>query len=262
MKEWVIGLTVVLADGTIVRTKRRPRKSSTGYDLTHLMIGAEGTLGLVTEAVIKLAPSPTNQRVAIAVFPSPKNAVQAGLELTSSGITYDALELLDHNSMKFLNKAGLSERQWDEKPTLFLKISGPSGSVQDSVDATRKMATKHGSLSFEATEDEEEQKLFWNARKFSGRAFYETRDDPEALYLCSDSAVPISRVADLMEEAYQMSNSLGIPSAFIVHLGDGGLKNFVCPFVNSANHELNKRQCSLSSPGFSRKARNRKTTDY
>ncbi|KAL2047242.1 hypothetical protein N7G274_001261 [Stereocaulon virgatum] len=115
---------VVLANGTIVKTRCRPRKSSAGYDLTNLMVGSEGTLGLVTEAVLKVNSTPRNRYVIVAAFPDTQLAVKTAVTPIGSGLPIDALELLDKHSMWALNQFSLSLKQWRESPTLFSKISG------------------------------------------------------------------------------------------------------------------------------------------
>lgn len=124
MKDWVLNLTVVLPDGSVIKTRRRPRKTSAGYNLTSLFVGAEGTLGLVTEITMKLAPIPEDTSVAIVSFPSIRDAATAASHLIRSGIPLAALELMDDVQMQVLNKHGseaVRKRKWEELPTLFLK---------------------------------------------------------------------------------------------------------------------------------------------
>lgn len=124
MKDWVVNLTVVLADGRVVKTRRRPRKSSAGYNLTSLFVGAEGTLGLVTEVTLKLAVVPQDTGVAVVSFPSIDEAARAATGLIRSGIQLGALEFMDEVQMQVINRHGsaaVRKTAWDEKPTLFLK---------------------------------------------------------------------------------------------------------------------------------------------
>lgn len=125
MKDWVVNLTIVLADGRIIKTRQRPRKSSAGYNLTSLFVGAEGTLGLVTEITLKLAVIPQDTSVAVVSFPTIKDAAAAATRLIRSGIQLAALELMDDVQMGVLNQHGsaaVRKRVWDEKPTLFIKF--------------------------------------------------------------------------------------------------------------------------------------------
>jgi D-lactate dehydrogenase (cytochrome) len=121
MKENVINLTVVLADGTIVKTKNRPRKSAAGYNLTGLLVGSEGTLGIVTEITLKLQPQPTDTKIALVPFNSIRNAASAAIEIMKAGIQVGAMEIMDDVQMDVVNKAGATNRKWDVVPTMFLK---------------------------------------------------------------------------------------------------------------------------------------------
>lgn len=124
MKDWVINVTVVLPDGRIIKTRQRPRKSSAGYNLTSLFVGAEGTLGMITEITCKLAVLPQETGVAVVSFRSISDAATAASKLIRSGIQLAALELMDDVQMGVLNKHGSAAvRRWQfpENPTLFLK---------------------------------------------------------------------------------------------------------------------------------------------
>ena len=221
MKEWVIALTVVLADGTVIRTKRRPRKSSAGYDLTHIFIGSEGTLGIVTEAVIKLTALPQNLHVSIATFPDFHAAVRMGLAIVNSGILVDAIELLDDMSIRALNISNLSKRYWDEMPTVFIKYSGSQHAVEDQIKFAKEAAENNSCGTFEATGDRDQIEILWGARKSDGKAALAMKKSPSDVFIPSDAAVPISRVADLMDEARRLLDEAGIPGSMTAHLGDG-----------------------------------------
>ena len=149
MKDWVVSMTIVLADGTIVKTRRRPRKSSAGYDLTRLIVGSEGTLGLVTEAVLKVTSVPENLHVVVATFPNTHLAVKTAVALIGSGLPIDAIELLDKHSMWAINQSHLSTKQWRESPTLFLKLSGLQLAVQAHLEITKQPAEQNHYQEFE-----------------------------------------------------------------------------------------------------------------
>lgn len=124
MRDWVLNVTVVLADGRIIKTRHRPRKTSAGLNLTSLFVGAEGTLGLVTEVTLKLAVIPQDTSVAVVSFPSVGAAATAATKLIRSGIQLAALEFMDEVQMEVINRHGSStvrKIKWDESPTLFLK---------------------------------------------------------------------------------------------------------------------------------------------
>lgn len=221
MKEWVIALTVVLADGTVIQTRRRPRKSSAGYDLTRLMIGSEGTLGLVTEAVLRLASLPKNLHAAVVRFSDIHAAVRTGLFIARSGILVEALELLDAESLVAINLANISSFRWSESPTLFLKLSGPMNTVNDQINAIKQAALQNNCNNFEVTNEPDLISTWWNARKAVGRALLSRKKHPSDVFLPSDAAVPISRLADLMVESQRLLAAAGMLGSVIGHLGDG-----------------------------------------
>lgn len=122
MKDYVINLTVVLADGTVIKTRRRPRKTSAGYNLTGIFVGAEGTLGLITEITLKLAVSPAETSVATMTFPSLRDAALASSRIMRSGTQLAAMEFMDEVQMGIINKnGGAGGKLWTEMPTLFFK---------------------------------------------------------------------------------------------------------------------------------------------
>lgn len=122
MKDWVVNLTVVLPDGQVIKTKRRPRKSSAGYNLNALFTGSEGTLGIITEATLKLAIIPAETSVGTATFPTVKDATAAASKLIRDGVPLAALEFMDEVQMQIINKnGGAGGRLWVELPTLFFK---------------------------------------------------------------------------------------------------------------------------------------------
>lgn len=165
MKEWVLNLTVVLADGTIIKTRQRPRKSSAGYDLTRLFIGSEGTLGLVTEATLKLTVLPELMRVAIAPFDTIRDAASCVSKIMASGIQVGALELLDDVQMRVVNNAGDQARTYEEKPTLFLKFSGSPAGVKEQIEKVQEIAKSTKARNFEFARNDKEGAELWSARK-------------------------------------------------------------------------------------------------
>ena len=222
MRHWVISMTVVLADGTIVKTRHRPRKSSAGYDLTNLVVGSEGTLGLVTEAVLKLTSVPKNLHVAVASFPSTHAAIKAATTLVQSGLPINALEFLDKHSMWAINKSGLSKKLWKEDPTLFLLFSGLQAAVQAQVETARITAEENHCKEFVASARKEDIDLWWGTRKSVGQSLMEMKNHPTDLFLNADTAVPISRLADMIEETHQVIAKAGLAGSTLGHVGDGG----------------------------------------
>ena len=221
MKDWVISMTIVLADGTIVKTGHRPRKSTAGYDLVHLMVGSEGTLGLVTEAVLSVTAMPRNIHVALAIFSTTHAAVKTAVALINSGLLLNAIELVDKYGLHAVNQSGLSQKHWQESPTLFLKFSGSKFAVQEQTEIVKDVAIQNGCFEFLVSGDKNEVELIWSARKDLARALISMKKDPTDLWLYTDTAVPISRLADIIEETQQVMQKAGFVGATIGHVGDG-----------------------------------------
>lgn len=149
MRQNVVNLTVVLADGTVVKTRQRPRKSSAGYALTELIVGSEGTLGIVTEATLKIYPIPPIYRVGVMTFAKIKDATDTVHSLFKSGIFLDAIELLDDEQMKRINQAGSTDRTWEEKHTLLLRFAGSSeNAVESQIEDVKTVAKQNEFLNF------------------------------------------------------------------------------------------------------------------
>ena len=221
MKDWVINLTVVLADGTIVKTKRRPRKSSAGYNLNSLFVGSEGTLGLVTEITLKLAVVPQEFSVAIVTFPSIRDAASAAAGVMRAGIQVAAMEIMDEVQMKVVNLSGLtSPRKWKELPTLFFKFSGTKDSVKENIAMVSAIAKTHKGGGFEFAKDAKEQKLLWSARKESLWSMLALRKEGSEVW-STDVAVPFSRLADIIEISKKEMDELGLFASILGHVGDG-----------------------------------------
>lgn len=161
MKAWVTSVTLVLAECSIVKTRHRPRKSAAGYDLTSLIVGSEGTLALVTEAVLKLTSAPRNLHVAVATFSHTAAAVKTAVALINSGLSIDAIELIDKPSMGAINQSGLTSKQWKEVPTLFLKFSGSAQNVESQLEITRRAAGQNQCESFEVSSEPDSIEVLW-----------------------------------------------------------------------------------------------------
>ncbi|CUM64546.1 uncharacterized protein PRCAT00002152001 [Priceomyces carsonii] len=235
MKENVLNLTVVLADGTILKTRQRPKKSSAGYDLTRLFIGSEGTLGIITEATIKLHVRPKVELVSILSFPNIELAASTAGSISKTGIQLNAIELLNETMVHFVNKYGGVVDQNDrpktfsEKPTLLLKIGGPSKqSVDEQIKLISQISKENGLLSFESSKDENGNAILWSARRAGlwSTIQYgsEILDDPNDVQVWStDIVVPVSHLSRLIKETNDDLNSLGFKGKFSVagHVGDG-----------------------------------------
>lgn len=220
MREWVLGLTVVLADGTVIKTRQRPRKSSAGYDLTRLFIGGEGTLGLVTEATLKLAVRPASTSVAVASFPSVRDAATCVSRVVAAGIPVAAVEILDDAQMRCINKAGSTSRAWQERPTLFFKFAGTKAAVKEQVGLVRDIAKGNGCTGFEFARNDDEQHELWSARKEALWSAMAAGEEGDRVWT-GDVAVPISRLPDIIEETQRSVRDSGLFGTIIGHVGDG-----------------------------------------
>lgn len=242
MKDWVVNLTVVLPDGSVVKTRRRPRKTSAGYNLTSLFVGAEGTLGIVTEITLKLAPIPADTSVAVVSFPTITDAAKAATSLIRSGIPLAALEVMDDVQMQILNKQGsetVRKRKWEEKPTLFIKYSGTTDGIKSDVKrSTEIIRSVAGNVPFHFAKTKQDEHDLWSARKEA--LFTMVSNRPEGTEVWStDVAVPLSRLAEIIEVSKKECGSLGIFASVIGHIGDGNFH--VAMMYDPKDEKMTKR---------------------
>ncbi|EQB47545.1 D-lactate dehydrogenase [cytochrome] [Colletotrichum gloeosporioides] len=220
MREWVLSLTVVLADGTVIKTRQRPRKSSAGYDLTKLFIGSEGTLGLVTEATLKVTTKPASTSVAVTSFPTIRDAASCVAKVVAAGIPVAAVEILDDLQMQCINKAGMTSKAWAEAPTLFFKFAGTESGVKEQVALVKQLAAKTGSKTFDFAKSEEEQHELWSARKEALWSTMAVKREGDHVWT-GDVAVPMSRLPDIIEETKEALAKTGLFGTIVGHVGDG-----------------------------------------
>ncbi|KAL2270825.1 hypothetical protein VTJ83DRAFT_196 [Remersonia thermophila] len=236
MREWVLSLTVVLADGTVVKTRQRPRKSSAGYDLTRLFIGSEGTLGLVTEATLRLAVKPAAESVAVASFPSIRAAADCVAAVVAQGVPVAAVEILDDDQMRFINALGNTSRRWREAPTLFFKFAGnTAGAVGEQVDLVKGLARASGGRSFDFARDETERLELWSARKDALWGTMAQRRPGDHVWT-GDVAVPVSRLPDIIDATKKDLKASGLTSSIVGHVGDGNFH--IILLYNDAERKL------------------------
>ncbi|HKH95466.1 MAG TPA: FAD-linked oxidase C-terminal domain-containing protein [Beijerinckiaceae bacterium] len=226
MKDNVVSLTVVIPDGSVVKTARRAKKSSAGYDLTRLFVGSEGTLGIITEITLKLHGIPEAISGGICPFPSVRAACDAVIVTIQSGIPVARIELLDEVQIRGVNlhsKLGLPE-----VPMLFLEFHGTEASVAEQSQRFGEIATEYGGGPFEWATKAEDRTRLWQARHDVYWASIALR--PGAKGVATDVCVPISRLADCVEETRKEIDELGLLSPIAGHVGDG---NFHCmPLVD------------------------------
>ncbi|KAI9744596.1 MAG: D-lactate ferricytochrome c oxidoreductase [Claussenomyces sp. TS43310] len=235
MREWVLSLTVVLADGTVIKTRQRPRKSSAGYDLTKMFIGSEGTLGLVTEATLKVTTKPNSTSVAVCSFGSVRQAAECVAKVVNEGVPIAAIEILDDVQMKCINASGMTEKSWNEAPTLFFKFAGTPSAVKEQIGIVQKLATGTGSKTFEFAKNLQEQTELWSARKEALWSVMAMRRDANDHVWTGDVAVPLSRLPDIIEETKSDLAESGLLAAIVGHVGDGNFHTIML-YNNTQRH--------------------------
>ena len=217
MRENVLALEVVTAGGEIIRTGTRARKSSAGYDLTRLMVGSEGTLGVITEITLKLYPLPEAVSAAICSFPSIEAAVRTTIQIIQMGIPIARVELIDVNTVRIVNNyAKLALR---EEPMLLMEFHGSPASVKEQAELVQEQASEHGGNAFEWASTPEERTRLWTARHNSYFAAVQSR--PGCKVISTDTCVPISRLADCLLDSVAEADASGIPYFLVGHVGDG-----------------------------------------
>jgi D-lactate dehydrogenase (cytochrome) len=217
MRDNVLAVTAVMANGDIVRTARRARKSSAGYDLTRLMVGSEGTLGVVTEVTLRLYGIPEMIGGAVCGFATLEGAVRTVIETIQLGVPVARMELLDPLQVEASN--AYSGLDLATVPTLFLEFHGTEASVTEQADQVQALAANHGSTSWEWSTDPAERNRLWKARH---DAYYaDLAVKPGARGMPTDVCVPISRLADCIMETQADLDASGVWSPIVGHVGDG-----------------------------------------
>ena len=217
MRETVLALTVVLADGRIIRTSRRARKSSAGYDLTRLFVGSEGTLGVIAEVTLRLHGVPEAISAAVCAFPDLAAAVNTTIAIIHSGVPVARIELLDDVQMKAINK--YSKLDYPEAPTLFFEFHGTEAGVVEQVKTVEAIAGDFGDSDFQWATKAEDRAQLWQARHDAYYAAIALR--PGSKGYATDVCVPISRLAECIEETRQDIEVSGLLAPIVGHVGDG-----------------------------------------
>ncbi|PWC78226.1 FAD-linked oxidase C-terminal domain-containing protein [Azospirillum sp. TSH64] len=217
MRENVLGLTVVLADGRVIKTGGRARKSAAGYDLTRLFVGSEGTLGIITEVTLKLYGIPEAISSAVCAFPTIKGAVDTVIQTIQVGVPVARIELLDEVQIDAVNK--YSKLDYAVAPTLFFEFHGTEAGVKEQAEMVAAIAAEHGGMEFAwATRPEDRSKL-WQARHDAYYAALALR--PGSKGWPTDVCVPISRLADCILETKQDLAGSNMLAPMVGHVGDG-----------------------------------------
>jgi D-lactate dehydrogenase (cytochrome) len=225
MRENVMALTVVLADGRIIKTGSRARKSAAGYDLTHLFVGAEGTLGVITEVTLRLHPQPEAVAAATCTFESIRDAVETAIETIQLGVAVARIELMDEAQIDACNR--YSKTNYPVAPTLFFEFHGDSDrSVSEQAETVRKLSEEHKGRGFRWFTSPEERETLWKMRHEAYFANIAVRKGGKMF--TTDICVPISRLADCIVESKKDVAGAPFPALVVGHVGDG---NFHMSFI-------------------------------
>ena len=217
MRENVLGLMVVTASGEVIRTGTRARKSSAGYDLTRLMVGSEGTLGVITEVTLKAYPLPEAISAATCTFPSIDAAVRTTIQIIQMGVPIARCELLDAHAIRAVNahdKLGLHE-----SPMLLMEFHGSPAGVKEQAETVQAITADCGAGGFQWATTPEERTRLWAARHHAYFSALQTR--PGCRAVTTDTCVPISRLAECINDTVAEVDASGIPYFIVGHVGDG-----------------------------------------
>ena len=217
MRENVVCLTVVTANGEVVKTARRARKSSAGYDLTRLFVGSEGTLGIITEITVKLYPQPEAVSAAVCNFPSVQAAVQCVIQTIQMGVPIARVELMDANAVRASN--AYSKLTLRETPLLLFEFHGSPAGVKEQAETVQEIARECGGMDFEWADQQEDRNRLWTARHNAYFAGLQLR--PGCRASTTDVCVPISRLAECIDAATKDLEKASFPTTIVGHVGDG-----------------------------------------
>ena len=217
MRENVLGLTVVTASGEIIHTGTRARKSAAGYDLTRLMVGSEGTLGVMTEITLRLYPLPEAVLAATCTFPSIAAAVRTTIQIIQMGIPIARCELLDAHAVRAVNRH--DKLTLTEAPMLLMEFHGTDASVKEQAVTVQEIAAEFGGAGFEWATTPEERTKLWTARHHAYFAGLQLK--PGCRTVTTDTCVPISHLADCVTQASEEAEAAGLQHYIVGHVGDG-----------------------------------------
>jgi len=217
MRENVLSLGVVLPDGRYIRTGKRARKSSAGYDLTRLFVGSEGTLGIIVDVTLRLYGIPETISAAICSYPSVDDAVNTTILTIQSGVPIARIELVDQVQMRALNN--FSDLGYAERPTLFFEFHGTEAGVAEQIESVRAISDDFGGADFAWASRPEDRNKLWQARHDAHYANMQLR--PGAKAWPTDVCVPISRLAECIAETRKDIEESGLLAPIVGHVGDG-----------------------------------------
>ncbi len=217
MRESVLGLEVVLPDGRVIHTGTRARKSAAGYDLTRLFVGAEGTLGVITELTLRVHGVPEHVAAAVCGFPDLNSAAEAVIEVIQWGVPIARIELLDELSVDAVNR--YSRLDHSLQPTLFFEFHGSERGVAEQVEVVERVAAEHGGQGFRWANTPAERERLWKARHDAYFAACALAPDKDGI--TTDVCVPISRLAECVTATKRDLVDAGLLGPIVGHVGDG-----------------------------------------
>lgn len=217
IRENVKTLKVVLSDGQIIETGTKAKKSSAGYDLQHLMIGSEGTLGIFSEIRLKLHPLPECILSAVCCFNSISDTIEAAMQIMRFGIPMARLEYVDALCIEAINQ--YSSMSLVQKPTLFMEFHGGQASVKEQVDTVEQIIKEHHGSDFDWAENTEDRAKLWHARHNVSYATRRLKNN--AVKFSTDVCVPLSHLAQCMLQTQKDIDETGLTAPIVAHIGDG-----------------------------------------
>lgn len=223
MRENVLAMTAVLADGTIINVGRETRKLSAGYDLTRLIVGSEGTLAVITELTLRIFGIPEKMAAAIVRFPTLRDGVEAATAVVKMGIAIARCEFLDATTIRYVNAHASMDMQ--ETPTLFFEFHGSPIGVEEDAKSVREIVAEFNGTDFEWTTDEAARRKLWRARHDAYWASIAAH--PGKRGLSTDMAVPISKLADAVEVCEKILTSNRFSHSILGHVADGNFHCFI-----------------------------------
>ncbi len=250
MKENVLALEFVTASGKIIRSGSRARKSSSGYDLTKLLVGSEGTLGIITELTLKLHGRPEAMSAAVCAFPTIDAAVQTVITTIQAGIPIARMEFIDSKTADILN--GYSKSTMESLPHLFMEFHGSEASVIEQAELVKEIGAEFQASGFQWSHREEDRNKIWKMRHnvlYAYKAYYSN-----CTLIATDVCVPISKLAQIIRETQIDIQNSGISGPIIGHVGDGNFHSTLMirdqnkqdlKIANQLSHRMNERAIQL-----------------
>ena len=233
-KNYVLDLEVVLADGSVIHTGSKCLKSSAGYDLSRLFVGSEGTLGIITKAVLKIAPLPKARKIIIVSFPTPEAAGLSISRVFAAGVIPSACEILDKTSVAVLTKLDPNVVFPRDGDVILFEVDGSKSSVIEDAQLLAD-ACKDISKSMMMTDDPRKMKEIWDARSLLGAAISKLDPTKTRIYVGEDLGIPIKKLPEMIAKVYDITKSAGLTPMIYGHIGDGTLH--IGLFIDVLNDE-------------------------